>query len=160
MRNKEVKAKQAQHKLQKKQAALADAGPFKLWRNDRPFWGATITILAALLILYIPLQLYAIAFIPGSFAFIGLMFGGLMLILGVLAFFYPQFSTVFGIMTIFLSVLSIMGALGGFVIGTILGIIGGSFCIGWQKEAVKGDEPEQETSDYRNAGDIKSADVS
>ncbi|RTR31147.1 hypothetical protein EKG37_11980 [Robertmurraya yapensis] len=115
---------------------VAQSGKFKQWRNKRPFWGATLTILAALIIMYIPLQLYAIAFIPGSLVFIGFLFSGILLIIGIFTFIYPQFSTIFGVLTIFLSVLSIMGALGGFIIGTIIGIIAGALCIAWDKEEV------------------------
>ena len=76
------------------------------------------------------------ALIPGSLVFIGFLFAGLTLIIGTLAYIYPQFSTVFGVITIFLSVLSIMGALGGFIVGTILGIVGGAFLIAWSQEEV------------------------
>lgn len=123
-----------QKKLQQKRLKLQEAGKFKRWRNERPFWGATLTLLAGLLILYIPMQLYAIAFLPGSFAFIGFLFGGLVVMLGIFAYIYPQWSTIFGVMTLFLSVLSIMGALGGFFVGTIIGICGGSLLIAWQPE--------------------------
>jgi predicted RND superfamily exporter protein len=142
----ERKQEKMQAKLQKKQEKLENAGKFKRWRNRRPFWGATLSALAGLMILYIPVQLYAIAFIPGSYVFIGFLFGGLVLILGILAFFYPQFSTVLGIITIFLSVLSVMGALGGFLIGTIVGIIGGALCVGWHTEdvPVDRDRPKQD----------------
>jgi hypothetical protein len=133
---KQLKFKKNQLKLIKRQEKLENAGRFKRWRNHRPFWGAVISTLAGLLILYIPVQLYAIAFVPGSFAFIGFLFGGLVLIMGVLSFIYPQFSTILGIITIFLSILSIVGALGGFLFGTILGIIGGALCIGYEKQAV------------------------
>src|SRR5699024_12650246 len=93
-----------------------------------------------LLILYIPLHLYAIAMIPGSFVFVGFLFGGLILIIGVLAYIYPQFSTVFGVITIFLSVLSLMAALGGFIVGTILGIVSGSLLVAWEKQAMTAED--------------------
>src|SRR5699024_11155235 len=102
----------------------------------RRFWVATLALLAGLFVLYIPLQLYAIAVISGSLVFIGFLFAGLTLIIGTLAYIYRQFSTVFGVITIFLSVLSIMGALGGFIVGTILGIVGGAFLIAWSQEEV------------------------
>ncbi|WP_176555877.1 DUF6114 domain-containing protein [Virgibacillus ndiopensis] len=136
MDKKERKALKKEQKLQNKYNKIAESGKFKQWRNRRPFWGATFTFLAGLLILYIPLQLYAIAFVPGSLVFVGFLFGGLILIMGILAFIYPQFSTVLGIVTIFLSVLSIMGALGGFLIGTIMGIVAGALCIAWEKKEV------------------------
>ncbi|SET60127.1 hypothetical protein SAMN05421676_10636 [Salinibacillus kushneri] len=130
------KKEKRQEKLLKKYESMEGAGKFKKWRNERPFWGATLTLLAGLMVLYIPLQLYAIAFIPGSLVFVGFLFGGLILIVGTCAYFYPKLSTLFGVITIFLSVLSIMGALGGFIIGTIIGIIGGSLCIAWQQDEI------------------------
>lgn len=133
---KQRKFEKSQLKLLKRQEKLENAGKFKRWRNNRPFWGAVCSTLAGLLILYIPVQLYAIAFVPGSLAFIGFLFGGLVLILGLLSFIYPQFSTVLGVIIIFLSVLSIVGALGGFLFGTILGIVGGALCIGYEKQAL------------------------
>lgn len=140
MSNKETRMAKRQEKKdekwERKYTKVAEGGRFTKWRHSRPFWGASVIVLASLLILYIPLQLYAIAFIPGRLVFIGFLFGGLLLIIGTLSYFYPQFSMVFGIMTIFLSVLSIMGALGGFVIGTILGIIGGSLLIAWEKQEI------------------------
>jgi len=130
---KEARVQRRAEKLQRKSEKLANAGKFRQWRHRRPFWGATLTVLAGLLVLYIPIHLYAIAFIPGSLVFVGFLFGGLLLIIGILGYIFPQFSTVFGVITIFLSVLSVMGALGGFIIGTILGIIGGALCIAWEK---------------------------
>ena len=108
---------------------------FKNWKNTRPFWGATLSLLSGLLILWIPLQLYAIAFAPGSMAFTGFLFGGLILILSVLLLILPQFNILCGILIIFLAVLSIMGALGGFFMGTIIGIIGGSLSLAWKSGA-------------------------
>ncbi|TKC19534.1 DUF6114 domain-containing protein [Robertmurraya kyonggiensis] len=136
MDRKERRRQKKEEKWKKKTQNVAQSGKFKQWRNKRPFWGATLTILAALIILYIPLQLYAIAFIPGSLVFIGFLFSGILLIIGIFSFIYPQFSSIFGVLTIFLSVLSIMGALGGFIIGTIIGIIAGALCIAWDKEEV------------------------
>ena len=136
MSRKEKKMLKKQQKLEKQHAKLMNASKFTLWRNSRPFWGATLSLLAGLMILYIPIHLFAIAFSPGSYAILGILFGGLILLLSLLAYFYPNLSTLFGILVIFLSVLSIMGALGGFLIGTILGIVGGSMLIGWTSESV------------------------
>lgn len=136
MSRKEKRMMKKQQKLQKRHEKLANASRFTLWRNSRPFWGATLTLLAGLMILYIPIHLFALAFTPGSYAILGILFGGLILLIGILAYFYPQLSTLFGVVTIFLSVLSIMGALGGFLIGTIVGIVGGSMLVGWSAETV------------------------
>ncbi|HEX6922608.1 MAG TPA: DUF6114 domain-containing protein [Bacillales bacterium] len=143
---KAMKAEKKQEKFRTKQEKLRDAGRFKQWRKRRPFWGASLTLLAGLLILWIPLNLYMLAFAPGNFAIVGLLFGGLITLIGIMAYIYPQFSTVFGVMTIFLSVISIMGALGGFVVGTILGIVGGALCIAWQREVVPARQKASQTN--------------
>jgi hypothetical protein len=104
----------------------------KHWRKTRPFWGAIVTIVSGFTILWIPLNLYLSTFLPGSIALIGLLFGGLITLLGILALFFPQSARLIGILVIFLSILSVIGALGGFLFGTIFGIIGGSLLNAWK----------------------------
>lgn len=105
---------------------------FKNWRARRPFLGATLCVFSGLIILYVPAQLYELAATPGNMLIAGFFLGGLTLLMGVLSYIMPRLSTLLGILAIFASVLSIMGALGGFLIGTILGIIGGSMLIAWK----------------------------
>jgi hypothetical protein len=117
---------------------------FRKWRRTRPFWGALITALAGLTILWVPLNLYFSSFLPGSLAVIGLVFGGIIILLGLIGFFFPQYSTLLGIFTIFFSILSIIGALGGFLFGTIFGLIGGSISIGWRTITAEGTDEQEE----------------
>ncbi|RFU60507.1 DUF6114 domain-containing protein [Bacillus sp. V59.32b] len=109
---------------------------FKGWRKSRPFWGAVVTIVSGITILWVPMNLYLNTFLPGSVAMIGLLFGGLIMLTGLLAMFFPNSSRMLGIMTIFFSILSVIGALGGFLFGTIFGIIGGSLLIAWRPSEV------------------------
>lgn len=105
---------------------------FTTWRKRRPFAGSVLIIVSGLMISWIPLNLFLTAFLPGSLAIIGLLFGGLIVLLGISALLFPNASKVLGIFTIFLSVLSVIGALGGFLVGTIIGIIGGSLLMAWR----------------------------
>jgi hypothetical protein len=120
---------------------------FKNWRARRPFWGATLCILSGLIILWVPAKLYELAAAPGSILFVGFFLGGLTLLMGVLSHIMPRLSTLLGVLAIFASVLSIMGALGGFFIGTILGIIGGSMLIAWKPEIASNEAKEQTNND-------------
>ncbi|MDN3017620.1 DUF6114 domain-containing protein [Paenibacillus sp. BSR1-1] len=104
----------------------------KKWRKQRPVWGALLTIVSGLMILWVPLNLYLSTFLPGSIAIIGLLFGGLITLIGIVALFFPNASKILGIFTIFLSILSVIGALGGFLFGTIFGIIGGALLMAWR----------------------------
>jgi len=109
----------------------------KEWRKNRPLWGSVITILSGVMILWVPLNLYLSTFLPGSIAIIGLLFGGLITLIGIIAIFFPNASKILGIFTIFLSILSVIGALGGFLVGTLFGIVGGALLMAWRLEPVK-----------------------
>jgi len=109
----------------------------KEWRKNRPLWGSVITILSGVMILWVPLNLYLSTFLPGSIAIIGLLFGGLITLIGIIAIFFPNASKILGIFTIFLSILSVIGALGGFLVGTLFGIVGGALLLAWRLEPVK-----------------------
>ena len=127
-------------------AMISKREKFKNWRARRPFWGATLSILAGIVILSIPVQLYEIAAVPGSMVVVGLLLGGLPLLMGILALIFPKLSTLLGTITIFSAVLSILGALGGFLVGTLLGIVGGAMQIAWKPviaSADSGEHPEQ-----------------
>ena len=110
---------------------------FKKWRKKRPLGGAVTTILSGLMISWVPLNLYLSTFLPGSIAIIGLLFGGVITLLGIVALFFPNASKILGIFTIFLSILSVIGALGGFLFGTLFGIIGGALLMAWRLAPVQ-----------------------
>jgi len=99
--------------------------------KKRPKLGLMLVCLSGLTILWIPANLYWIAFVPGSFAFAGILFGTLVLSCGILGWLMPQYVRLLGAFAMILSILSIIGALGGLVIGTLLGMVGGSLCIAW-----------------------------
>jgi hypothetical protein len=93
--------------------------------------GLTLVCLSGLAILWIPVNLYWMAFVPGSFAFAGILFGTLVLSCGIIGWLMPQYVRLLGVFAMILSIMSIIGALGGLMIGTLLGIVGGSLCIAW-----------------------------
>ncbi|AGT33384.1 hypothetical protein M493_15840 [Geobacillus genomosp. 3] len=111
------------------------------WRKRRPFWGATLLLLSGLIILWIPAHLYEISLVPGSTVFVGFFLGGMVLLMAILSYTMPRLSTLFGIIGMFSAILSIMGALGGFLVGTILGIIGGALCIAWRPQWAEAGAP-------------------
>jgi hypothetical protein len=64
----------------------------------------------------------------------GLISGIIVLGSGVMVRIHPEQSTVFGVLILIFSVLSFFGS-GGFVIGAILGIIGGVMILRWRRPA-------------------------
>lgn len=106
---------------------------FADWRQDRPFMGAALLMLAGVVIGWVPIQFATeLAIIGGSFTVIGLVFAALVFLTGSFVMARPELSTVFGVIGIALSILSLIGAMGGLFIGMLLGIVGGNLCIAWQ----------------------------
>jgi MFS family permease len=106
---------------------------FDAWRRDRPFLGGVLLLLSGLLIAYVPLQFATeLLLVGGSLTFIGLLFAVLVFLSGVFALMRPEFSREIGIFGVAMAVLSIFGALGGLVVGMLIGVLGGNLCIAWQ----------------------------
>ena len=106
---------------------------FNDWREDRPFWGGALLILAGIVIGYVPIQFATeLAVIGGAQSVVGLIFAVLVFLTGIFVLARPEVSTIFGVVGIALSILSLIGALGGFFVGMLLGIAGGNLCIAWQ----------------------------
>jgi hypothetical protein len=113
-----------QPQLQSPQSELPKA-------RRRPRLGLSCITLSGVATLWIPVNLYWLAFVSGSFASAGLLFGTLILACAILGWLFPQNTRIIGVFSIILSVFSIIGALGGLVVGALLGIVGGALCIAW-----------------------------
>ncbi len=112
--------------ISNRRASFAD------WRSERPFWGGFLLALAGVAIAAIPTQIaVAFAMVPGTFAFVGIIEGVIVLLCGVFAVAKPELASFFGVAGILLAITSLLGALGGFGIGTLLGSIGGAMCVAW-----------------------------
>lgn len=110
---------------------------FRGWRRRRPFWGGVLLAAAGAellvapaaqsLILPIDLIIYAgVAGISGN------LIGVLLIGIGVLSWFQPAQNSFFGMVGIMLALVSFVTSnFGGFVIGMLLGIVGGGLVFAW-----------------------------
>jgi hypothetical protein len=115
---------------------------FRGWRRTRPFWGGFLLLLAGIELLVIPLsgilvhgavKLVVYIGIGGVF---GVLLGVLLIACGLLLWLNPAHRTFYAIAGVLLAVLSFIASnLGGFFIGMLLGIIGGSMGFGWTPSA-------------------------
>jgi Family of unknown function (DUF6114) len=118
---------------------------FRDWRRSRPFWGGLLLLLAGFELLLIPLsgilvhgQVKLVVYI-GIGGVFGLLIGALLIVCGVLLWFSPAHRTFYAIAGVLLAVLSfITSNLGGFFLGMLLGITGGSLAFGWTPAPVVG----------------------
>ncbi|GAB2489397.1 DUF6114 domain-containing protein [Nocardiopsis aegyptia] len=112
-------------------------GRFRTWRSRRPFLGGVLLLSAGVeilvapaaqtLVLPIDLIIYSgIAGISGS------LIGLLLIAIGVLSWFQPAQNSFFGLVGLLLALVSFVTSnFGGFVIGMLLGIVGGAFVFAW-----------------------------
>jgi hypothetical protein len=113
-------------------------GRFRRWRRSRPFWGGLLLILAGVEMLLIPLasllihggvKLVIYIGIGGVF---GVLIGVLLITAGVLLWISPAHKTFYAIAGAVLAILSFPASnLGGFFLGMLLGITGGSLAFAW-----------------------------
>jgi Family of unknown function (DUF6114) len=109
---------------------------FRAWRWTRPFWAGLLTLLAGLPIMYFPyanLTLGQLTIRMATTAGAGsLIIGVLLVVLGLTMWFQPVVRVFAGVAAILLALVSIVVSnYGGFLIGFLLGLIGGGLAIAW-----------------------------
>ncbi len=67
----------------------------------------------------------------GSVGSGGVVTGGIVLGSAILGCIYPEKLQIFGVVGMIFSILSLIGAFGGLIIGMLLGIVGGALCAAW-----------------------------
>jgi hypothetical protein len=107
----------------------------------RPVGAAVLTILGGFFIIGGGLvfafvgALFAVLGFVSAFFLVGLLIGVLTLIVGLLMLIVPLGHVVWGALAVVLALASIPFALGGFVIGFILTLIGGILALRWKRPA-------------------------
>lgn len=111
---------------------------FRAWRRSRPFWGGLLLLLSGLELIFIPLsgvlfhgaiKLVIYIGIGGVF---GVVIGALLIAAGLVTWFNPAHRTFYGIAGIVLGLASFPASnLGGFLLGMLLALLGGSLAFAW-----------------------------
>ncbi|CAL9606609.1 hypothetical protein SUDANB38_05571 [Streptomyces sp. enrichment culture] len=108
-------------------------GRWRRWRRSRPFWGGLLTILAGAEICAIPLAPLEVMLHQGIAGVPSVLLGIVMIMLGVSVWVSPQYRSLAGVVTTVIAAAAlVMSNLGGFLIGTLVGILGGAMMFAWQ----------------------------
>ncbi|WP_219821912.1 DUF6114 domain-containing protein [Streptomyces sp. Ru71] len=106
---------------------------WRAWRRSRPFWGGLATVLAGGEICVLPLAPLEVMLKQGVAGLPSVLLGLVMIVLGLSAWVAPHYRGLAGTLTVLLAVAAlVMSNLGGFLLGTLLGIVGGSMIFAWQ----------------------------
>jgi len=107
---------------------------FRAWRRSRPFWAGIFLLVAGAELLLIPLPMDSIGLIVhiGIGGISGILIGAVLMVAGLLLWFHPVQRMFYSIVAVLLAIAALVASnLGGFLIGTILGVVGGSLGFAW-----------------------------
>lgn len=113
---------------------------FRAWRRSRPFWGGLLLVISGLELVALPLSgvlvhgaLKLVIYI-GIGGVFGVLIGILLVAAGIMCWISPAQRVFYGIAGIVLGVLSFPASnLGGFFLGMLLAIVGGSLAFAWTR---------------------------
>ncbi|MFF9629071.1 DUF6114 domain-containing protein [Streptomyces fradiae] len=106
---------------------------WRRWRRGRPFWGGLLTVLAGVEICAIPLAPLEVMLHQGIAGVPSVLLGIVMAMLGISVWVSPQYRALAGVVTTLIAAAAlVMSNLGGFLIGTLAGIVGGAMMFAWQ----------------------------
>jgi hypothetical protein len=115
---------------------------FASWRRARPFAGGTLTVLAGVELFFSgQLDIGNIHVQLGIEGFQATIIPVLLLVLGMLAMLMPVHRIFYGVISLAVAVYSLVGVnLGGFLVGMLLGAIGGVLIVAWLPRVVRAAE--------------------
>jgi len=107
---------------------------FRDWRRSRPFWAGLLLVIAGAELLLLPLPMHSMGLILhiGIGGVAGILIGAVLIVAGLLLWINPAQRTFYSIVAVLLAVTALIASnLGGFLLGTILGVVGGSLGFAW-----------------------------
>jgi hypothetical protein len=105
---------------------------FRRWRRGRPFWAGVFTAASAAELMYIPSAKLSLIIHEGIAGVSAYLMGILLVVMAATMWFAPMYRVFAGIATLLFAVASlVLSNLGGFLLGMLLGIIGGALAVAW-----------------------------
>ncbi len=121
---------------------------WRSWRRSRPFWGGLLTTTGGAAILLLPADLYTVLSLPGTAGLAGFLLGGIITLTGLLLWYQPRHHTLLSVIVLLAALASFLYTnFGGFLIGMLLALTGGSLAFAWTPatEDATGDATEDAT---------------
>ncbi|MEU7868281.1 DUF6114 domain-containing protein [Dactylosporangium sp. NPDC049140] len=118
------------------------------WRAQRPFWGGLFLLLSGLELFVSGNLKLALEVHFGPTGFLSYVIPLIMLLCGGLTWFSPQQRLFYGILGTVTALYSLIGLnLGGFFLGTVLGLVGGGLAVAWSPAPTPAPSDDDSSSD-------------
>ncbi|MGK5440244.1 DUF6114 domain-containing protein [Micromonospora sp. URMC 105] len=106
---------------------------FRRWQQKRPYWGGLLTALAGLQIFgTTQMSLEGLSFQLGPTGFLSWLVPAVLVTSGLLIWFSPQHRVFYAVIAAVTALFALIGVnLGGFFVGTLIGLFGSSLAAGW-----------------------------
>jgi hypothetical protein len=109
-------------------------GAWYRWRHSRPFWGGLLVLLGGAEILLTERAPLPVVIHVGMQGLAGYLVPAIMLLCGLMLWFYPLQRTFYSVLAVLLALGSwITSNLGGFLVGMALGVVGGALAFAWTR---------------------------
>jgi hypothetical protein len=105
---------------------------FRAFRRTRPFWGGLWLALGGYVVIHLNATPLGLAIGGGWNRSGGYILGGAMVMFGLVAWFSPLYARMVGLFGVLAALAAFVSSnLGGLLVGSVLGILGGSMIWGW-----------------------------
>jgi hypothetical protein len=105
---------------------------FRAYRRTRPFWGGLWLALGGVVVVYFNRSPLGLALTGGFNHSAGYILGGAMVLFAGVALASPLYARLVGVLGILSAMAAFIGSnFGGFLVGSVLGILGGAMIWGW-----------------------------
>ena len=110
---------------------------FAAWRKSRPFWPGLLVIISGIIMLapaYFTIQISDLLVMISTISGVStLLIGALLIMFGLGMWLQPAAVVYLGVLSILVALVALPTSnIGGFVVGTLTGIVGGSLAIAWE----------------------------
>lgn len=142
---------------------VAGGAAFQRWQRTRPFWGGLFLLLSAgELFLSSNMDLTSMKVHLGPTGFLSYVIPLMLALCGALVWASPGQRMFYGIVGLAVAVYSLIGLnLGGFVLGMVLGVVGGALSVAWApvvpRTAPGAVTPKTEQDDDPDSADVDAA---
>lgn len=120
-------------------AASTESGRtrFAAWRNTRPFWPGLLVIISGIIMLapaYLTIRISDLLVMISTISGVStLLIGALLIMFGLGMWLQPAAVVYLGVLSILVALVALPASnIGGFIVGTLTGIIGGSLALAWE----------------------------